>query len=66
MAKTRQSKGATLEVAGRDDLCCSSLKEAPLDEDEATELGMFGAWLIPFGSVFCLWWRHKMKSARVT
>jgi ArsR family transcriptional regulator len=44
MAKTRQSNGTKLDVAGRDDLCCSSLTEAPLTEDEATELGrMFGA-----------------------
>jgi ArsR family transcriptional regulator len=44
MAETRQSNRANPEASVRDDLCCSSLTEAPLNEDEATELGrMFGA-----------------------
>ena len=44
MAKTRQSDGTKPDVAIRDDLCCSSLTEASLNEAEATELGrMFGA-----------------------
>jgi ArsR family transcriptional regulator, arsenate/arsenite/antimonite-responsive transcriptional repressor len=44
MAKTRQPNGTKPAVAGRDDLCCSSLTEAPLNEDEAAELGrVFGA-----------------------
>ena len=42
MAKTRQDVD---HIAGRDDdLCCSSLTEAPLSEDDAAELGrLFGA-----------------------
>jgi ArsR family transcriptional regulator len=44
MPKTRQSNGTKPDVAARDDLCCSSVTEAPLSEDEATELAhVFGA-----------------------
>ena len=44
MAKTRQPNGTKPAVASRDDLCCSSLTEAPLNVDEAIELGrVFGA-----------------------
>jgi ArsR family transcriptional regulator len=44
MTTTRQSNRTTPGVAGPDELCCSSLTEAPLDEAEAVELGrVFGA-----------------------
>ncbi len=39
MTTTRQSNGTTPAVASPDDLCCSSLTGAPLDEAEAVELG---------------------------
>src|SRR5258708_2996635 len=44
MAKTRQRARTKPAVAGRDDLCCSSVTEAPLDEAEGAELArVFGA-----------------------
>jgi ArsR family transcriptional regulator len=44
MAKARQPNRTKPAIVRRDDLCCSSLTEAPLDEGEANELGrVFGA-----------------------